>query len=71
MATIDSKHIIDELIENDGYYPGDPRIYMIVEYTNAYGNQTWGVTWPNERGRDRYLEETEWVRNPKIIWRAK
>ncbi len=71
MATIDSKHIIDELIANNGIYPGDPQVYMIVEYTNAYGNVTWGVTWPHEKGRDRYtIEQYPYVNNPKIIWRA-
>lgn len=71
MATISTKSIIDKLIENDGHYEGDPRAYMIVEYTNSYGNQTWGVTWPNDRNPDKYLVETEFVRNPQIIWRAK
>jgi hypothetical protein len=68
MATIDSKEIIDTLLNNNGYFPGDPQIYMIVEYTNHYGNKTWGVTWPHEKGRDRYLVESDYVRNPTIIW---
>jgi len=73
MSTINSKEIIDEIIANHGYYSDDPRVYMIVEYTNAYGNKTWGVTWINElpERRERYLEETKYVRNPKIIWQAK
>jgi hypothetical protein len=70
MATIDSKDVIDALIKNNGYYDDDPRAFMIVEYTNAYGNQTWGVTWVNETGKYRYLEETPFVRNPKVIWMA-
>ena len=69
MSTIDSKHIIDELIKNNGHYEDDPQVYMIVEYTNAYGNVTWGVTWPHERNRDRYLLPTFYVRDPKVIWR--
>ena len=32
MATIDSKQIIDEIIQRNGYYEDDPRAYMIVEY---------------------------------------
>ena len=72
MATIDSKEIIDDMIKADGYYEDDPRVYMIVEYTNAYGNITWGVTWSYEssNSRLRYLDETEFVRNPRVIWRA-
>lgn len=70
MATIDSKHVIDEIIANNGHYEGDPQVHRIVEYRNAFGNTTWGVTWSNEHphARDRYLIETEYVRNPKSIW---
>ena len=73
MATIDSKEIIDDIIASDGYYEGDPRVYMIVEYTNFEGRQTWGVTWVNEHpsSKLRYLQETEYVRSPKVIWQAK
>lgn len=72
MATIDSWGLIKELMNNRGYYMDDPRVHMIVEYTNAYGNRTWGITYvtePPER-RLRYLEESEYVRDPKVIWRA-
>jgi hypothetical protein len=68
MATIDSKHIIDELIANNGECEGDSPVRMIVEYTNAYGNKTWGVTWMDERYWDRYLLETEFVKAPKVIF---
>jgi hypothetical protein len=70
MATIDSKDIIDRLIECDGYYDGDERVYAIVEYTNAYGNITYGVTWPRENGRKtRYMiDQPPYVNNPKVIW---
>lgn len=70
MATIDSKEMIKELIANNGHYEDDPQVAVIVEYTNAYGNQTYGVTWVNENknAQYRYLVETNFVRNPKIIW---
>jgi len=72
MATITSKNIIDDLIEHDGYYEGDPRVYMIVEYTNYYGGTTWGVTWINENKerRNRYLVESQYIINPKVIWKS-
>jgi hypothetical protein len=72
MATIDNKNIIDELIKNNGYYEDDPQAYQIVEYINAYGNTTWGVTWINEvmQRRHRYELETPYVRSPKVIWKA-
>lgn len=73
MATIDNKNIIDEIIRQDGYYEDDPRVAMIVEYMNAYGRLTWGVTWSNEpkNRQERYLISSEFVHNPQIIWKAK
>lgn len=71
MATIDNKKIIDELIANDGYYEDDKRIYKIVEYTNMYGVRTWGVTWISNKDREKYLIESEFIRNPKVIWEIK
>ena len=70
MSTIDNKNLIDKIIANDGCYEDDPRVFMIVEYTNTYGNRTWGVTWVNESESQkfRYCIETEYVRNPKTIW---
>jgi len=70
MATIDNKKIIDEIIAGDGHYQGDERVYMIVEYENAWGNTTWGVTWEYEMNfmKLRYMEESEYVRNPRVLW---
>jgi hypothetical protein len=73
VSTINTKDIIDTLIANDGYYDEeDPRVYMIVEYTNAYGDIVWGVTWINEDPSrlERYLVPSQFVRNPKVIWKA-
>lgn len=71
MPTINSKKIIDEMIKGDGHYYDDTRAYMIVEYTNAWGGITWGVTYETEpeQSKFKYLTETEFVRNPKIIWK--
>ena len=80
MPTIDNKSIIDKLIANNGFYPQepddecspDPQVFMIVEYTNAYGNVTWGVTWINEHpeSRMRYLVKSQYIINPKVIWQV-
>lgn len=72
MATIDSKSTIDEIIAKDGYYEGDPRVALIVEYTTPEGRTTWGVTWANESPamQARYLDETEFVQSPSVVWRA-
>jgi len=81
MATIDTRSLIDLLIANNGYYPQepddigtpDPRVIKIVEYTNAYGKVTWGIVYEIENPvmQMRYEIETEYVRNPRVIWSAK
>lgn len=73
MATINSKEMIETIIKNDGYYDDDPRVIKITQYTNYYDGICFGVVWENERrlGQEylnRYQEETEYVRNPRIIW---
>lgn len=72
MATIDNKQIIDDLISKNGFFKDDPRVFQIVEYTNFSGVTTWGVTWMNElpSSKVRYMNATEYVRNPRVIWRA-
>ena len=72
MATIDDKSIIDAIIAANGdQYPGEePPVRSITEYTNAWGNVTWGVVWEGEHPSqlERYMVETVWVRNPRRIW---
>lgn len=72
MATIDDKSLIDKIIANNGYYEDDPQVYMIVEYINAWDNQAYGITWSNEPNdrKERYLVASEYIRNPKVIWKA-
>lgn len=72
MATISSKEIIDNLMAGDGYYENDARVAQIVEYINAFGVVTWGVTWSNEPKdrQKRYELPTYYIRQPKVIWRA-
>lgn len=77
MATIDSREIIDQMIKDNGETyckpsedgPGEEPVMRIVEYTNAFGKITWGVVWFKEPvSPNRYLHETEFVRNPRVIW---
>ena len=72
MSTIGDKPFINELIAGDGYYEGDPRVAQIVEYENAWGNITWGVTWCNEsaKSQKRYEIPTEYIHDPKVIWKC-
>lgn len=72
MATIDTEETIRELIEHDGYFMDDPRVYQIVEYTNFNGKKCWGVTWENEpvSRLQRYEIPSTYIIAPKVIWRA-
>ena len=70
MSTINSKKIVDDFIKSNGFFEDDPQVHMIVEYENAYGGVCWGITWINEplERRQRYLDQTEFIRNPRVIW---
>jgi hypothetical protein len=76
MATFSSKNIIDELITGNGRLanhpedaPDNPRAVKIIEYTNAWGAQAYGVVFEGERDPDRYERETWAVNKPRVIWR--
>ena len=76
MATIDSREVIDILIANNGWYPDDNiQVVKIVEYTNAWGNQAYGIVYSNEMDSIevfyRYEIPSEYINNPKVIWRAR
>lgn len=64
MATIDSKDIVEAVIQ--GKY-ADDQPTQVVQYTNAWGTPTWGVTFRGE-DRNKYLYESEYIQAPKIIW---
>jgi|WetSurMetagenome_2_1015567.scaffolds.fasta_scaffold353251_2 hypothetical protein len=68
MATVD-KEIAEELIKNKGIYFDDPPAALIVEYTNAWGGTSYGLTYMSEGDPHRYLRETQYVRNPKVLWK--
>lgn len=66
MATIDDKQIIDDIIA--GKYEEDGA-FRIVQYTNAWGNTTWGVCFEGD-DPDKYAE-SKYVRNPTLYWEKK
>jgi hypothetical protein len=67
MATV-NKHLADELVARNGYYPGgDPRVMRIVEYTNFAGGLSYGLEYEHEVGK---YAESQYVRNPKVYWEA-
>lgn len=63
MATVD-KDIADDIIA--GKYDEDEAT-RIVEYTNAWGNLAYGVTFGDENP-NKYLFESEYIRNPQVYW---
>jgi hypothetical protein len=70
VSTVD-KAFADKVVAAKGHlYPDDPfepPITRIVEYTNAWGGQAFGMTF---RGQDpdKYMRPTEFVNNPRIYW---
>jgi len=68
MPTINSREIIDTLIKNDGHYEDDPPASVIVEYTNAWGGKSFGITYMVWDDPNKYLISSEFVQNPKILW---
>lgn len=67
MGTVD-KQIADQIIAGK-YAAEDGWPIRIVEYTNAWGKQAYGVE-HNERDHGKY-SASEYVRNPKVYWEYK
>lgn len=65
MPTI-GKEIAEIIIKNDGYYYDDPRVMKVVEYTNNWGGQSFGVVYSHQ-DPDTY-RASAYVRNPKTLW---
>lgn len=75
MATV-SKEFAQELIEGNGFCkefpddgaPDNPPAVRIVKYMDQGGKVVCGVVFAHERNKTRYEIESEFVRNPKVIW---
>lgn len=68
MATVDSRDIVDEIIEHDGLYPGDDiRVVKVVQYENDFnGKLAYGLVY---EGEDLMRYETAPAcHNPKVLW---
>lgn len=66
MATV-GKTLADELVARNGYYSDDRRVVRIVEYTNAWGEQAFGIEYDGEIGK---YSPSEYVNNPRVYWQA-
>ena len=65
MASV-NKDIALRVIENDGYYSDDPRVYAVLTYLNNWGSESWAIV---SEGRDlaRYYA-SEFCKDVKIKW---
>lgn len=68
MPTV-NKRLADIIKDGNGYYldSDDPRVHRIIEYTDMGGKQAFGIEYEHQIGK--YVE-SEFVRDPKIYWRA-
>jgi hypothetical protein len=68
MATVNKK-IADEIIANDGYYEGDPRVVKVVKYQNQFnGEDAYGIIYSHEDPM-RYHNSPACI-NPETVWEA-
>lgn len=75
MGTV-NKEFADNIAKHNGWYNGDsdnslgdnPQVICITRYENAFGGVGYGLTFFGQH--NKYLEETEFVRNPIIYWEA-
>jgi hypothetical protein len=68
MATVNSRAIVDEIIEGNGYYEDDElQVVKIVQYNNIFdGGITYGLIW---EGEDPWrYHKGEACLNPRTIW---
>jgi hypothetical protein len=67
MATVNSRDIVDAIIENDGHYEDDPVVVRIVQYNNMFnGDLAYGLIYEHE-DPERYHKSPA-CHNPTTIW---
>ena len=66
MPSIDSKELVDELIENDGYYSDDPRVLAIHQYTNSWGGETYHLAYNESEIASLFL--SPFCSNIRLLW---
>ena len=65
MSTITSKDIVATMVDNDGYYPGDPQMHAIYEY-ESMGEIVWKVCISKESELE--MLSSPYVSNPRLLW---
>jgi hypothetical protein len=69
MATV-SKELAQQIIAQEGQYKGDPPVHQVVRYQNYFNTECWAILYAQDVASDRYAE-TEYVRNPQVVWQFK
>lgn len=75
MGTFTTKAIVDQMIAGNGWTgpedhdaPDNPPAVRIVEYDTPEGATCWGVVFRGEADVYRYDRETQWVRQPRLLF---
>lgn len=68
MATIDSRSIIREMLDNDGIYPGDPQAFEIYSYLTNWNKRTYSVCYDLRASVSLHAAVGDWVHVPLLLW---
>ena len=68
MATFTDKAIIDEMIECDGYYQGDPQPLAIYEFENTFGKTAWCVVYVQSDFASLFQSPNVKQETIKLLW---
>lgn len=67
MATVNDKRIVDEIIQNNGHYHGDPVVVKIVQYNNQFdGGIAYGLLY--EFDDPMRYENAAACHNVQVLW---
>jgi len=71
MSTIDSQPIIQEMLRNDGTYPGDPQMDAILSYVNSFGKKTYKLIYGSPEQCMAMMTDvytSPYVNQPILLW---
>lgn len=66
MATIDSLPIVQEILRNDGTYPGDPQCFAVHSYVNTWGDRAFHLAFTSCQVAE--MKASPYVRDPVLLW---
>jgi hypothetical protein len=66
MATVTSRAVIEEMIANDGTFPGDPKAFAIYEFRSSMtGEVAWAVFYDPEHID---IADSPYVADYAVLW---